>query len=239
MKKLWILLPLVLLLSLAACKPALQPGGSMPETQLTQSGPTETTVNPTVFNAVQPPYSELQIFIYEGKNPSPTGNPDVSGCKEGHLYYYHQKENAVSAICDEPVICFADDNIHLYFIKESAPTKLFCAPQTELSQQEVVYESNFGTINTIWTQELGAYANKMLVLTVGNKRGVLLDLVTGEATVVIEQYYIQDTSIEGLKEVDGKPSYNKIWFRGKLSENDRLADYFLWPNGSITKMEDE
>jgi hypothetical protein len=68
----------------------------------------------------------------------------------------------------------------------------------------------------------------VLTLTEGSKRGVLLDLTTGEAEVFIEQYYIFDTTIEDMMIEDGMRTYNRIWFIGKLDENNQQKDYLYY-----------
>lgn len=239
MKKLLILLPLVLLLALSACTPSPGSGESNPDTQATTTPVTQPSTQPAETTdpaLVQPPFSELEVFIHGQYDQS--FDMYLTACKKGHLYYYHHETKTVSAICDEPVICYTNDNINFYFVKEAEPTKLYCAPQTDLNQQKVIYESDFGTINDVYPETLGTYADRVVTLTEGNKRGILLDLTTGEVTVVLEQYYIEKITIEGLKEENGKPAYSKIWFHGKLNEGENLQDYFFWAeSGTITKNE--
>lgn len=174
-----------------------------------------------------PPFEELLTFLYEGKNPFYWVTPDVSGCDSEHLYYYHEKSGKVAPICDEPVLCYNYDNSALYFVKAAEPNKLYRAPLTNLKDQRVIYESDFGAINDIYAEKIGAYINT-LMLTEGNKRGVLLDLVTGESEIFIEQYYFELATIEDMQMVDGKRTYNRIWFRGKLNEEDTLKDYLYY-----------
>ena len=202
MKKLWVLVPLVLLLTLAACKSTLLLDGSTPDTKPstlpTEADPTESSVNPTEADPTEPSV--------------PPTEPDVT-------------QPSVT----EKVICF---------VKEDEPTKLYCAPINDLSQQKVIYESEFGEINYVYVEELGAYANKVVTLTEGNKRIVLLDIATAEVLVVFDEaYYIKHGFFEGITEVDGKPYCDLILFDGKPTEDDRNSTYFYWvESGTFSEM---
>jgi hypothetical protein len=195
-----------------------------PSTQPSQTAPPETESIEWEITILR--YNEIytnQYFVQREMVP-----PDLSNCEIDHLYYFYYTDDmvgGVQVICDEPVLAYQTDSHNLYFAKESEPTKLYCAPLTELTQHTVVYESDFGPINWIhtnWPLE------DVLTLTEGNKRGVLLDLTTGEAEVFIEQYYIFDTTIEDMMIVDGMRTYNRIWFIGKLDENNQQKDYLYY-----------
>lgn len=234
-----LLLVFLMMLIMSACQPAGIPDETAPSTENTAptSQPTETTLPETMPSETAPTEPEftindLWIFQYkEGYGDQlPFTFPDTSNCVAGHLYYFFHTNtinSEVQVICDEPVICFNEDNNNLYFVKEAEPTKLYSAPLTDMTQQTVFYESDFGTINDIYAETIGAYENT-LVLTEGNKRGVLLDLITGETEVFIEQYYIEVTCIEDMQEVDGKRTYNKIWFRGKPEEDSTQGEYLYY-----------
>ena len=204
-----------------------------PSTDPTQ--PSETTVPTTLPQETQPYYSELMVFLYEGKQPFQSVTVDVSQCQLDHLYYYYEKSGEVVPICDEPVACYGDNPSGFYFVKKAEPNKIYSAPLTNLAEQFVLNTSDFGPVCEIYAGDIGADAN-VLMLTVDNKRGVLLDLASGETEVFIQQYYIEDTIIGDLLKTDGKWTYNKIWFRGKLHEEDTLKDYFYWiDSDSITE----
>lgn len=223
------LLAIFLLQSLTGCLPA----GNTDETQLSiiptinPSQPSETTVPTTLPQETQPYHSELMVFLYEGKQPFKSVTVDVSQCQLAHLYYYYEKSGEVVPICDEPVACYGDNPSGFYFVKKAEPNKIYSALLTNLAEQFVIYTSDFGPICKIYADDIGAYAN-ILILTVENKRGVLLDLASGETEVFIQQYYIEDTIIEDLVETDGKFTYNRIWFRGKLNKEDALKDYLYF-----------
>ncbi len=194
MKKSWImiLLALLLLMPLTACRSATLPDESTPET-------------PTISQPTSEPTLEPSEPTTESTDPDAT-QPSVS---------------------EEVVV----------FVKEDEPTKLYCAPKNDLSQQRVIYESDFDAINDFVIEELGVYADKILTLTEGNKRVVMLDLTTGEATAVFECYYIEYAELVGLQEVDGKPYFTRVLFDGKPTENDRNSTYFFWTDSkTITEM---
>lgn len=191
---------------------------------------TEPTVQPTEENNSKPPFSELITFIYRKDFDYSFELPDfyLSECKEGYLYYFYPGVYKLSAICDEPVVDYTYDNNHMYFVKESEPERLYSVPSTDLSQQTVIYESDFGEINDVYPQGGGVYKDKVVTLTEGNKRMVLLDLTSGEITLTFEACYIENGSFEGLKEVDGKPYCDRIVFNGKPTEADRISTYYYW-----------
>lgn len=233
------LLALLLVLALVACQPAGTLNNTVPSTEATAPSQSAENTVPSQSTATTIPATEpgvdvddLWIFRYkEGYGEQPQlPIPDMSNCVVGHLYYFirsNGEHSEIQTICDEPVICFGDDNDRLYFVKEAEPTKLYCAPLTDMTQQTVFYESDFGGINDIYAQTIGAYENT-LILTEGNKRGVLLDLVTGETEVFIEQYYIEEAIIEDMQEVDGKRTYNKIWFKGKPEKDSEQGAYVYY-----------
>lgn len=202
--------------------------------------PTEPSTAPTDPVVNKPPFSGMQIFIYrEGRDLSYVPGFLLEECKEGHLYYYYPRWSRLGVICDEPVVDFASDEVNFFFVKEAEPTKLYCAPQSDLTLQEVIYETDFGEINDVYTQRGGAYANKVVTLTEGNKRLVAVDIATAEVLLEFKPYYIKHGSFEGLTEVDGKPSYGRIWFWGQPTEADRYYTWFYWPeSGTFTLMED-
>jgi len=248
-----ILLALLLLLTLTACRSATLPDESTPETpaisqptsaptsEPTQPEATEPTTTPTEPVDNKPSFSDMQIFIYrEGSNLPFVPGSLPEECEEGHLYYYYPKESRLGIICDEPVVDFASDQVNFFFVKEAEPTKLYWAPQSDLTLLEVIYETDFGEINDVYTQRGGAYANKVVTLTEGNKRLAAVDIATAEVLVMFDEvYYIERGSFEGFTEVDGKPSYSLIWFWGQPTEADRYYTWFYWPeSGTFTLMED-
>ena len=103
--------------------------------------------------------------------------------------------------------------------------KLYYAPLTILSIIESIYESDFGPINDIGNYPSVDFQGKILTLTEGNKRGVLLDLQTFEATEIIRQYYLTSVSIYPQKDENGKLVFDYIRFSGKLHEKDHHDDY--------------
>lgn len=183
----------------------------------------------------QPPFSEIYVFTYQEKQPLDSVRLDLSQCQRDHLYYCHEESKKVVPICDEPVVCFGYNKSGLYFVKKAEPNKLYRAQNNNLTDQHVAYTSDFGPITNIFTDNNGHPANPVM-LTEGNKRGVLFDPNTGGTEVFIQQYYIEDAIIADLARTDWKWTYNKIWFRGKLNEEDTLKDYFYWiDSDSITE----
>ena len=250
MKRLLIIFPLVFILALAACRLATPGNSTPPVTQPTTQPPTQPTTQPatqptteptqqTMPTETLPDTADLLCFIYKKPTPEQVAadkllgikRPNMSQCVEGRLYgyYYDWSEDEiigkVFAICDESVTCISDINDTLYYVKESEPTALYSVPFSDLAQHTVIYESDFGAINFISTN--WPYLD-VLTLTEGNKRGVLLDLSTGEIDVLIEQYYLHSVSVEDMQVVDETRSYNRIWFKGKLSEEDSQKDYLYY-----------
>ncbi len=200
--------------------------------------PTEPSTAPTDPVVNKPPFSGMQIFIYrEDRDFSYVPGFLLEECEEGHLYYYYPRWSRLGVICDEPVVDFASDKVNFFFVKEAEPTKLYCAPQSDLTLQEVIYESDFGEINDVYPQWGGAYADKVVTLTEGNKRLVAVDIATAEVLLEFKPYYIKHGSFEGLTEVDGKPHCDRVLFDGKPTENDRDYTYFYWrESGTFTEM---
>ena len=222
-----LLLVIFLLLSLAGCLPAETPAETQPSTfpSSDPTQPTETTVPSTLPEI--PDYFDLMSFVYNGKQPFDAVTVDISSCQLDHLYYYHAKSGKVVPVCDDPVECYSYNTSSFFFVKRDQPNMLYSAPFADLTEQSVIYNSDFGPINRIFTQHIGEYP-KTVMLTEGNKRGVMLVLATGETEVFIQQHYIDDSFIADLQEIDGKLTYNRVWFRGKPNQEDRFSDYYYW-----------
>ena len=153
--------------------------------------------------------------------------------EEGHLLYYYAKNGKRSEMfvaCNEPVECYNDDGVFGYFVKESEPERLYYAPMTNVTTQQVIYESGFGTINFIESHEFQGAQGKYVTLTEGNKRVVLLDLLASEITVLVEVYYVQDAWITWFDTGAEEPDVRWVLlFECQPTENDKKSDYSYIP----------
>lgn len=222
MKK-WIIFPVLLLLLLTACQ-------SVPATQtdLAGSTPSSSSVTPPS-SSVVPPKSSVpatsipavdvhdgRAFIYYGPQfvvLSPDWRPTEA--LANHLYWVVRSTKEYTLICDEPVIDYTATDTHVYFVKESEPTKIYRTPIGDFENHQLVYESSYGKVSYMIVI---SNSTEFLQFVADEKKFVMLDMSTGECTVLMEQYYINNAYMEGTG--DGETWNNWIWFQGKPSESD-------------------
>lgn len=205
--------------------------------------PSQTTVPPTTAQPVettqptetaqptetQPPrpYVEGISFIYNGSNPSISLDPDLSDCVIGALYYLDYETAEVYLICGDTVITRSATDTHVYYVKAEEPTKIYATPKTDFSQHTVIYESAFGDIGKYLYPGTMQFS-EALQFVEGGQRFVWLDLTTGEAEVLMEQYYIMHASIDEHGSVAHWREYNIVYFVGKQNEDDELTEYLYY-----------
>ena len=119
--------------------------------------------------------------------------------KEGtlmHLYWVIKSTKEVFVICDEPVAEYETTDTHVYYVKESEPTKLYRTPIGDFSVQEMVYECAYGSISSALIDTYTIRKELILQFVAGNKKFMVWDLNTGEEHCVLEWYYIAGAMFE-------------------------------------------
>ena len=242
------MIPLILLFLLTACQPGMVDNADLTEST-TPSGsstpPTDSevpTTQPTVPTTIPADISDGYAFIFRGHQPTIQFEVDLSKLVEGYLYYIDFNTREITLICDETVVVSVADDFNVdfeYYVKASEPTKIYRTNLKDPTVHTVVYESTFGPVNDITISDDAITKQKVLGFVADNKYFVMLDLETGETSLMMEQYYIEYAliahgSYETWAELD------LVLFRGKLNEDDKVRTYeYSRSTGAIQDMDDE
>ena len=212
-----ILIVLVLLLLLTGCRTAPAEDDKTLSSTPSSSGtvtPPSSSVPATSAPAVD--VHDGRAFIYYGPQIvvlSPDWRP--AEALVDHLYWVVRSTKEYTLICDEPIIAYTATATHVYFVKESEPTRIYRTPIGDFVNHQLVYESSYGKVSYMIVM---SNSTEFLQFVADEKKFVMLDMSTGECTVLMEQYYINNAYMEGTG--DGETWNNWIWFQGKPSESD-------------------
>lgn len=238
-----ILIVLVLLLLLTACQTApADDDQTLPSTP--SSSGTVTPPSSSVPATSTPATSMPEVDVHDGRafvthdEPSVELSPDwvpPSDCLVDHLYWVVKSTKECILICDEPIYSrsYTTTDTHVYFVKESEPTKIYRTPIGDFANHQLFYESAYGKVNYMvildyYTTGIENY----LQFVADEKKFVLYDMITGESTIFMEQYYIEYAIIGSA--YDGNIFENNILFFGKPTEDASQGDYFYyWQTGEI------
>ncbi len=242
-----ILMVLVLLLLLTACQTA-----PTEDDQTLSSTPSSSNITPpsssvpatsTPATSV-PATSAPAVDVHDGLAFVTYGEPNVelspdwvppAECLVDHLYWVIRSTKECILICDEPIYSrsYTTTDTHVYFVKESEPTKIYRTLIGDFANHQLFYESTYGNVNYIaildyYTTGIENY----LQFVADEKKFVLYDMITGESTIFMEQYYIEYALIGSA--YDGSIFENNILFFGKPTEDAPQGDYFYyWQTGEI------
>ena len=254
-----ILIILVLLLLLTGCQTA-----PASETEMAGSTPSSSSVTPPSSSAVSPTSSvpttnytpatnpnytggdieeiEGWAFIFDGYQPTIQFEVDISKLIEGHLYYIDLNTQEITLVCDETVVVSQTDEYNAdfeYYVKASEPTKIYRTNLKDPAVHTVVYESTFGPVNYITISDYAITKQEVLGFVADNKYFVVLDLETGETSLVMEQYYIE-YALFAHGSFDTWNEHDLVLFRGKLNEDDKVRTYeYSRSTGAIQDLDDE
>ena len=251
-----ILIVLVLLLLLTACQTvpmdedqtlASNPSSSTTVTPSSSSTPA-TSVPVTNTPATNPNYTGGDIeemegfaFIFRGHQPTIRFDVDISKLIEGHLYYIDLDTQEITLVCDETVVVSQTDEFNAdfeYYVKASEPTKIYRTNPKDPKAHTMIYESTFGPINNIQSSKGAITKQEVLQFVADNKYFVVLELETGETTIVMEQYYLESAFFEyGIHET--WEEHNYVFFSGKLGEGEKVKQYLYSRDTGTTELEED
>ena len=248
-----ILIVLVLLLLLTGCQTAptdndqtlsSTPSASNITPPSSSVVPTTSTPTTSIPATSAPATSVPAEDIHDGRAFITRDEPSVvlppywvppAECLVDHLYWVIESTKECILICDEPIYSrsYTTTDTHIYFVKESEPTKIYRTSIGDFANHQLFYESTYGNVNYIaildyYTTGIENY----LQFVADEKKFVLYDMITGESTIFMEQYYIEYALIGSA--YDGSIFENNIVFFGKPTEDAPQGDYFYyWQTGEI------
>jgi len=247
-----ILIVLVLLLLLTGCQTVLdseiEPAGSTPpsssitppsssvpatSTPATSTPATSTPATSTPVTNPPEPDETGYSFVYDGTAPFIGIDADCSGCTVGHLYWVDKTTEEVTPILEEPALESIQEGTYVYYVKTAEPTKIYRTPIGKFSQHEMIYESTHGKVSAMIIDTFTIQNELVLQFVADEKKFVVLELETGEATLVMEQYYIKSAMFDHLS-VDTWKEATDFVFWGKLDDNDSIQSYrYIIETGEI------
>lgn len=240
-----ILIVLVLLLLLTGCQTAPVDNGqtlsstpsssgtvtppsysSRPSTSTPATSTPATSIPATSTPATNPPEKDKTgyTFIYNGSAPFISIDPDCSECTVGHLYWVDKSSEEVTLILEEQTLESIQEGAYVYYVKEDEPTKIYRTPIGGFSQHEMIYESTHGKVSAMLIDTFTIREQLVLQFVADEKKFVVLELETGETTLVMEQYYIKGALFDG-RQTDTWEEQEKIFFTGKPTADHELTTY--------------
>ena len=200
------------------------------------TAPTATpTTEPTTPTTTEPSANlseNIRTFWYHGEHPGLGSDIDTSQCVVDCFYAFDESTQKIITVCNSPIVTYNRDDNFVYFVKVAEPTKIYAAPFDTLDQHRVLYETDGGAVtNVFFVPE--QFRNQALQFVVDSKRHIWLDFATGETLVLMEQYYIEHAHVDTTGPIYREPvkkwqDYERIYFVGKLNENDKLNDYLYY-----------
>ncbi len=133
-------------------------------------------------------------------------------------------------ICNEWVPAFDGYGNHIYFVKESEPTKIYVTAKGDFQNHQLYYESPYGNITYI---NFESGVEGYLQFIADEQRFYILNLSTGESTFLMEQYYME---CAGIAYWNG----HMLWFEGRPTADSRMGQYDYDPvTGKSTYRKDQ
>lgn len=235
-----ILIVLVLLLLLTGCQTA-----PTDDDKTLASTPSSNSITPPSYSTrpstSTPATSVPAVDVHDGRAFVTYDEPVVelmpdwvppSDCLVDHLYWVVKSTKECILICDEPIYSrsYTTTDTHVYFVKESEPTKIYRTTIGDFANHQLFYESTYGKVTYM------TFISKLdcLQFVADEKKFVQLDMSSGESTVLMEQYYIEFAYLEAVPLQDDIELREWIWFSGKPTEDAPQGDYFYyWQTGEV------
>ena len=187
-------------------------------------------------------------MLFLGK-PYYSPMPGEESCEEGNLYYWDPVTAHIHLITDRgiyfdpeiPVEGLAysykfDDMIggYLLYVPADAPTELYAVPADNLSRHILIYTSQSGPITDLHICQFrdGSIAAEWVE---DHRKLLRYTFSTGEAQVLMEQYYIIYANSEyrtWVTSLSGRECYlyndSQVYFYGQCAEDSELSGYLYY-----------
>ena len=152
-------------------------------------------------------------------------------CLVDHLYWVVESTKECILICDEPIYSrsYAQSDTHIFFVKESEPTKIYVVAIGDFENHHLLYESTAGNVSSVSAFYCG---ERFLQFIADDCKFFVLNMVTCESTFLMEQYRIMHASLY----IDDDGNWSEIIdFEGQHTERDVLytAYTYNWVTGKL------
>jgi len=220
--------------------PSSSTASTVPTTQPTVPPTTQPTVPPETNPNLPPVLTDFDTedgtafitYPFPNVELMPNWVPPAE-CLVDHLYWVVESTKECILICDEPIYSrsYTKTDTHIFFVKESEPTKVYVTAIGDFSNHQLFYESTYGNVSyMIVVSRLEGY----LQFVADEKKFIMLDMTTGEIVLSMEQYYIELAHIGTVPHQEDIEIREWISFRGKLSEDALNGQYFYyWKTGEV------
>ena len=122
------------------------------------------------------------------------------------VWYVNDTKERIT-ICDEWACVYASNDTHVFFVKNTEPTRVYVTAIGDFENHYLYYESPYGNINFMI---IAHGAKDCLLFVVDSKRFYLLEISTRESFFLMEQYHIESVYMVGLTDAfigfDGRPT---------------------------------
>ena len=227
---------LVLLILLAACQVVPDENQSLSNTPTSSATPPTTApaTQPTVPPATYPQASPVTLPELPSVPDThcPTGfiTRDLDDLQQMYFCWRVSDTRESIIICNEWVPAFTGYGDHIFFVKESEPTKIYVTAKGDFQNHQLYYESPYGNITYI---EIESWYDGYLQFIANEQRFYTLNLSTGETTFLMEQHYMESAGI-------AYQNNNKLWFEGRPTVDSRMGQYYYDPTtGESTWIDDQ
>lgn len=237
-----IALALVLLILLTACQ-TVPDGDNDPVTSTPSSN--SVAPNSSISSSSETHQTETEqrgieglLLIFKGSNPYLNIDPDLSLCTTDYLYWIDKETQKVYPVCEEPIAEAVKSSTHVYYIKTAEPTKIYMTPISDFTKHEMIYECSHGVVSAMIIDTSIIFKQLIMQFVADNKKFVVLDLETGEDTVLMEQHYIR-LAMFADNGTDTWEEQNIIYFDGQPTPDDRDWDYLYYRDTGKVLLEND
>ena len=218
-----LLIVLALLLLLTACQTLPDDDRSLASMPSSSS-----SITPPSSSSMVPPTRPTAPTIPPTTQPTVPPTVPADDISDGYvsryvdrLYWVVEGMKEHILIC-EKVVTYARNDTHVFFVSEPEPTKVYAAAIGDFSKHELVYESTYGNISFM---NIESDLQGFLQFVAEEKKFVILDLTTGERTLLMEQDYIAYAWLYGTG--DGSTWSEIIEFEG-LPSGEKTGGTFTY-----------
>ena len=204
------------------------------------AAPTQPTTRPTVPPSTQPTvpvtYPPAPPVSLPALPPTPDSygagfiTRDLDDSRNIYFGWCLSDTRETIIICNEWVPAFTGNGTHIFFVKQSEPTKIYVTAKGDFKNHQLYYESPYGNITYM---TIASGLNGYLQFIADNQRFYTLNMSTGESAFLMEQEYME---YAGVATWNG----HMLWFEGTPLGGGPNGQYDYDPvTGKSTFREDQ